>query len=356
MIRISPSLDSFSIDFTADPKLVEAVEEVQNTQEAKKTKGPSPMSLFEERERSSTHLSQKALVTPEAQKGNGWYNPFTKFYSWVVQSIWGEKAEAGADPSGLSEEDHKKVRVYCQEVRTAMAALDDLIANDEEVKESFDQLMLLIQRQKEDLHKKIVIQQGEAFHRAHKEVKNVQADIKKETEAYLHKLSRNGVLAKVSAIITPLTGLFVSTFAGFTGDPQADIVIRPVIFVLSALSAANVVADDPFLNDNVSFISELSIGASTSLAEANKLSGMMGVAVLLSQAMGRVTQSYIRYSDGAFRGTMAVEDNKKRLAEEKFNDLGDKAQAETGKYLKGIGQLAEMLGANLELIKALWRK
>ncbi len=353
MIRISPSLDSFSIDFTAEPK-VDAAAEIQTIQETKRTKGPSPMSLFEERERSSTHLSQKALVTPEAQSSNGWYNPFTKFYSWVVQSIWGEKVEG--DSSGLSEEDHKKVRAYCQEVRTAMAALDDLIANDEEVKESFDQLMLLIQRQKEDLHKKIVIQQGEAFHRAHKEIKGIQADIKKETEAYLHKLSRNGVLTKVSALITPVSGLFVSAFAGFTGDPRADIVIRPVIFVLSALSAANVAVDDPFLNDHVSFISELSIGASTSLAEANKLSGMMGMAVLLSQAMGRVTQSYIRYSDGAFRGVMAVEDNKKRLAEEKFNDLGDKAQAETGKYLKGIGQLAEMLGANLELIKALWRK
>ena len=203
MIRISSSSlsDECLIEGLPPPQVVESVEETNATTETKKALHPSPMSIFEQRERTNAHLSQQALNVPKTQKSNGWYNPFSAFYGWALQAIYG--SDVKPEDCGLTESDYKKIQLFSKEVRAALSALDALIAEDDEVKETFDELVLMTQRHKEALHKKTIIQQGESLKKAHKEVNELREKIKKETNEFLDKVSRNGTLNKLASLATP---------------------------------------------------------------------------------------------------------------------------------------------------------
>lgn len=347
MIRIpSSSLsDECLIEGLPPPQWVESVEETNATTETKKALHPSPMSIFEQKERSNAHLSQQALNVPKTQKSNGWYNPFASFYGWALQAIYG--SDVKPEECGLTESDYKKIQLFSKEVRTALAALDALIAEDDEVKESFDELLMMAQRHKELLHKKTIIQQGESLKKAHKEVSEIRERIKKETNEFLDKVSRNGTLNKLASLATPAVGLISAWSLDF--GPELNIIAKPVIFGLSALAGANIAMEDP-LGEHLTNILNTSLAAGISLTQS------AGLLLAGASAAGRIAQSWNKYSVNSFNGLMGVEDNKRRLAEEKYNDIGSKASSEASKHFKGISSLSEMLAENLELIKRLWNR
>jgi|GEM_PF-2949921 len=347
-MRISSDLSyECLVEGLPPPQVVEAVQEERCAQPIKveeKDKYLSPMDLFREPRR---HLGEQALVTAKSQKGNGWYNPFSQFYSWVVKSLWGVQEIEGS----LSEADHKKIAAYVQEVKIAMAALDQLIETDEEVRVGFDGLMELIQKHREALHKKTILQQGESLKKAHKEVVRIREEIKQETAQFMERIERNGVLGKVASAVWSVmggVGLFIGTFPmKSTGEPTLDLAIKSTVMALSALSAANVALNQP-LGEYAGYLLDIAFTgvATPASSSALVLFGAKAVASMIHLRTQQLQASY--------QGEMGIKDNESRLATEKYNDLGTKASNEATKYFKGLGHLSEMIAENLELIKRLW--